>query len=368
VVREAAREFTEGVLRVLVCPTAFKESLSAAQVTDAVVEGVRRGQPTAEIHGMPVSDGGPGLLDAILAVEGGEIRVFEVCGPLGDPVEARSLWVSPTEVVVETADACGLHLASSVDREPMRADTRGVGELVAGCIEQGATDIAMGLGGSATVDGGTGLARVFGYCFVDGNGEDLPAGGGFLDILARVEAGPSLPAEVAVTAIADVSAPLTGPDGAARRFGPQKGASPWQVETLESGLTRLGDRLRVDLGRDVTDLPGAGASGGLGAGCVAFLGANLVPGSDWVLHRLAFDEVLADADLVITGEGAWDATSGMGKVTGEILRRSLAAAVPALLVCGRAADPTPAGVTVVGGRGEWLDANGVTRLVADAVC
>lgn len=355
-------------MRVLVCPTAFKESLSAAQVTEAVIEGVRRGLPTAEIRGMPVSDGGPGLLDAILAAEGGEIEVFQVRDPLGDPVEARSLWVSPTEAVVETADACGLHLAGSADRDPMRADTRGVGELVTRCIERGATEIAMGLGGSATVDGGTGLARVFGYRFVDRNGEDVPAGGGFLEILARVEAGPGLAAEVAVTAVADVKAPLTGPDGAARRFGPQKGASPWQVETLESGLARLGDRLRVDLGCDVADLPGAGASGGLGAGCVAFLGAKLVPGSDWVLDRLGFDEELADADLVITGEGAWDATSGMGKVTGEILRRSRAAAVPALLVCGRAADPAPGGVTVVGGGGEWLDAKDVARLVADAVC
>ncbi len=354
-------------MRVLVCPTAFKESLSAVQVADAVAEGVRRGVPTAAVRAMPVSDGGPGLLDSILASEDGEIRTFSVCGPLGDPVEARSLWVSPNTVVVETADACGLHLVASAHRDPMRSDTRGVGELVAFCLEQGATDIAMGLGGSATVDGGTGLARAFGYGFVGPNGEDLPAGGGFLETLTRVEPGRPPATGVVMTAIADVSAPLTGPDGAARRFGPQKGASPWQVETLESGLERLGDRLRADLGRDVASLPGGGASGGLGAGCVAFLGADLVPGSDWVLDRLDFAGALADADLVITGEGAWDATSFMGKITGEILGRARQAEVPALLVCGRVAAPTPPGVEVVDGGAAWLNPDELTRLVAEAV-
>lgn len=354
-------------MRVLVCPTAFKESLSAGQVSDAVAEGVGRSLPDAVVTRMPVSDGGPGLLDSILAAESGEVRTFEVAGPLGDPVEARSLWVSPTEAVVETADACGLHLVPGNGRDPMRSDTRGVGELLVSCVEQGATDIALGLGGSATVDGGTGLARVFGYCFVGRNGEDLPAGGGFLTNLARVEPGAALASEIVVTAIADVSVPLTGPDGAARRFGPQKGASPWQVETLESGLERLGQRLREDLGRDVSGLPGAGASGGLGAGCAAFLGANLVPGSDWVLDRLRFDEALAGVDLVVTGEGAWDATSEMGKITGEILRRARAAGIPALLACGKTTGPIPVGATVIGGTGAWLDAADVAGLVADAL-
>lgn len=361
------RPLNGGTLRVLVCPTAFKESLSAGQVSDAVADGVGRSLPGASVVRMPVSDGGPGLLDAIMAAESAVVRRFTVPGPLGDPVEARSLWLSPTEVVVETADACGLHLVPSADRDPMRADTRGVGELVVACLEGGATDITMGLGGSATVDGGTGLAGVFGYRFVDRSGENLQTGGGFLEALACVEAGPPLPAGVAVTAIADVSAPLTGPDGAARRFGRQKGAGPRQVETLESGLARLADRLSVDLGRDVADLPGAGASGGLGAGCAAFLGADLVPGSDWVLDRLGFGEALADADMVITGEGAWDPTSGMGKITGEILQRAQSAAVPAFLVCGRVANPIPAGVKVIGGDGAWLDADDVARLVAEAV-
>ena len=354
-------------MRVLVCPTAFKEGPSARQVADAVVEGVRRALPHAEIRPMPVSDGGPGLLDSIIDAEGGELRVSEVHGPHGDIVTARSLWLSPTGVVIETADACGLHLVPELSREPMRADTLGVGELVATCLERGATDIVMGLGGSATVDGGTGLARFLGYRFLDENGSELPPGGGFLGQLARIEPGPPLAQGTTVTAIADVRGPLTGPDGAARRFGPQKGATPEAVEVLEVGLARLGDRLREDLGRDVADLPGAGASGGLGAGCAAFLGANLVPGSDWLLERLGFAEALVEADLVITGEGAWDATSDLGKITGEILLRAGVAGVPAFLVCGRTTGPTPPGVTVIGGEGEWLDPDDIVRLVADAV-
>ena len=355
-------------MRVLVCPTAFKESMTAAEVTGAVTAGVLEAFPGATIVPMPVSDGGPGLLESIAAAaEGGQVRRHEVHGPLGEPVAARSLWVSPTDVVIETADACGLHLVPVGNRDPLRAHTRGVGELAAACVEQGATDVAMGLGGSATVDGGTGLGRHFGYRFLGPDGEDLPPGGGSLVRLARIESGPPLPAGLRVTAIADVHGPLTGPDGAARRFGPQKGASPEEVELLEAGLVRLGDRLRDDLGRDVADLPGAGAAGGLGAGCTAFLGAHLVSGSRWVLDRVGFDGALAATDLVITGEGAWDATSGLGKVTAEVLLRARAANVPALLVCGRVTGDPPPGVRVVGGSGAWLEPEDTARLVAEAL-
>jgi glycerate kinase len=356
-----------GILRVLVCHTAFKESLSAREVADAVTDGVRRALPDSAIIRMPVSDGGPGLLEALAEADGGEIRMHRVCGPLGDPVSARSLWVSRTEAAIETADACGLHLVPSASRDPMRADTRGVGELVARCLEQGATNVTLGLGGSATVDGGTGLGRVFGYRFLGPDGSDLPPGGGSLANLVRIEPGVLPGGELVLTAISDVRGPLSGPDGAARRFAPQKGANAAQVAALEAGLNRLGERLRDDLGRDVSDHPGAGASGGLGAGCAAFLGADLVSGSDWVLNRVGFDTTLSEADLVITGEGAWDATSSLGKITWEILRRATSVGVPALLVCGRVSGPIPAGVTAVGGDGAWLELDDVARLVADAV-
>ena len=354
-------------MRVLVCPTAFKESLSAARIATAVVAGVVRAAPDSSIRRLPVSDGGPGLLDAIAESEGGEIRMHRVRGPLGESVSARSLWVSPTEAVIETADACGLHLVPTASRDPITADTRGVGEIVAACLEMGATHIVLGLGGSATVDGGTGLGRTFGYRFLGADGAELPPGGGALADLAHIEAGIGPSAGHADTAIADVRAPLSGPAGAARHFGPQKGAGAAAVEVLDTGLARLGERLRDDLGCDVSHRPGAGAAGGLGAGCVAFLGADLVAGSEWVLDRVGFEEALSAADLLITGEGAWDATSGLGKITWEILRRARSIDIPALLVCGTITGPTPPGVTAVGGDGAWLEPEDVTRLVAAAL-
>ena len=354
-------------MRVLVCPTAFKESLSAARIATAVVAGVVRAAPDSSIRRLPVSDGGPGLLDAIAESEGGEIRMHRVRGPLGESVSARSLWVSPTEAVIETADACGLHLVPTASRDPITADTRGVGEIVAACLEMGATHIVLGLGGSATVDGGTGLGRTFGYRFLGADGAELPPGGGALADLAHIEAGIGPSSGHAITAIADVRAPLSGPAGAARHFGPQKGADASAVEVLDTGLARLGERLRDDLGCDVSHRPGAGAAGGLGAGCVAFLGADLVAGSEWVLDRVGFEEALSAADLLITGEGAWDATSGLGKITWEILRRARSIDIPALLVCGTITGPTPPGVTAVGGDGAWLEPEDVTRLVAAAL-
>ncbi len=354
-------------MRVLVCPTAFKESLSATRLVDAIGEGVLRAGPDSTLRRMPVSDGGPGLLDAIAETEGGEIRTFRVRGPLGEPVSARTLWSSPTDVVIETAEACGLHLVAPAARDPMRADTRGVGELVLRCLDEGATGLSLGLGGSATVDGGTGLGRVFGYRFSGTDGVELGAGGGFLADLQRIEPGAPPAPGVIFTAIADVRAPLSGPGGAARTFGPQKGAGPAEVEVLEEGLARLGDRLRCDLGYDVASHPGTGAAGGLGAGCVAFLGAALESGSEWVLRRVGFDAALDAADLVITGEGEWDATSGLGKITHEILRRAQSRGVPAFLVCGTINAQAPTGVTIIGGDGAWLEPQDVTRLVADAL-
>ncbi len=359
-------------MRVLVCPTAFKESMSAQQVTGAMVEGVRLTHPGAEIRRMPVSDGGPGLIDAIAAVDGGDRREHAVTGPLGGQITARSLWTPTGEAVIEAADACGLHLMDPADRDPLRAHTLGVGELVMRCLEHGPSTVVLGLGGSGTVDGGTGLACALGYRFLDSEGSDLAPGGGALRDLARIErlsAAPdsATPAAVPVTAIADVRSPLLGPDGAARRFAPQKGASQDEVETLEAGLERLAARLAEDLARDVADLPGAGAAGGLGVGCAAFLDADLVAGSDWVLDRVGFDEALESVDLVVTGEGAWDATSGLGKIVGEIVHRATSASVPVALVCGRITGQSPAGVTAVDGGGEWLDADAAARLVAEVV-
>ncbi len=381
-------------MRVLVCPTAFKGSLGAAEACAAMARGLAAVRPAWRLELLPLSDGGPGLLDALWAAgarspsdrlpgpgtpgepEGREAALrsagtaerVEVPGPLGDPVEARLLWLN-WEAVLESADACGLERLGE-RRAPLEADTRGVGALVRHALDGGARAVRIGLGGSASTDGGTGMARAFGWRFLDEHGAELPQGGGALRRLARIEPG-SRPGGAAaeITALADVETPLLGLRGAARTFGPQKGASAAEVERLVAGLERLAERLGSDVGRwaaDAVSAPGSGAAGGLGAGCAVFLGARLVPGAAWVLHRTGFDERLARAELVVTGEGAWDRSSAAGKITWEVIGRARAAGVRALLLCGRLDAEVPEGVGAFDGGGAWLDAAGLERLAARA--
>jgi glycerate kinase len=214
------------------------------------------------------------------------------------------------------------------------------------------------------------MAEALGYRLLDPSGAELRPGGEALSRLARI-VPPEPPAAGAasaeVTAVADVRSPLLGPDGAARRFGPQKGATPEQVEILENGLANLATRIRMDLDRDVANVPGAGAAGGLGAGCAAFLGAAVVGGSDWVLDALAFDDALRDADVVVTGEGEYDATSGLGKIVWEIMYRAERAGKPVLLTCARCRGAPPPGVILAEGEGGWLEPADLTRMVANAL-
>jgi len=215
------------------------------------------------------------------------------------------------------------------------------------------------------------MARALGWRFLDDGGQPLPPGGGSLGRLDRIvppdeePAGNSTSALAPdVVALADVRSPLLGADGAARRFAAQKGSGSEEIEILESGLGRLADTAVRYLGRDVRDVPGAGAAGGLGAGCLLFLGAELVPGAQWVLKRAGFDSELASADLLVTGEGAWDATSGLGKITTEVLVRAVAADVRSVLVCGRIEGAVPPGVQALsGGDDSWLDASAISALI-----
>lgn len=372
-------------MRVLVCPTAFKGTLSAAGAASALAEGVRRAisdGPLA-LRAQPLSDGGPGLLDALTAGQrastadsatpaeapasgkGARLTRYRVPGPLGDPVEGRVLHLAQGEAVLESADACGLErLAGRF--APLRADTAGVGALVRRALEAGSRRVRVGLGGSGSTDGGTGLGRAFGYRFLDARDRPLPPGGGALADLARIRPGRRPAAEV--LALADVDAPLTGTEGAARVFGPQKGAEPEEVERLAAGLERLAERLRADLGVEVAALPGAGAAGGLGAGCVAFLGARLVSGADWLLDRIGFQDALRGTDLLVTGEGAWDSTSRGGKVVGRVLEHARRAEVPVVLVCGRVEGPPPeAEVVRSGEEGRELSASDLARLAQEGV-
>lgn len=347
----------------LVCPTAFKETLSVTEVAAAMAEGVRAARPEAEVRLLPLSDGGPGLIEALRAARGGRVEEWEVPGPLDERVRARCLW-SGEAAVLEAADACGLHLLGG-RRAPLDAHTEGVGEMVARAVERGAGRVWLGLGGSASTDGGVGLGRAFGYRFLDAGGREIAPGGRGLGSLARI--APGEPPETPVVALADVESPLTGPRGAARLFAPQKGATEAEVAVLERGLERLAERLARDLGVRMDDRPGSGAAGGLGAGCAAFLGADLVPGSERVLEAVGFDAALRATDLVVTGEGAYDSTTRSGKVVGRVLARARSAGRPVVLACGRVEERPPAGVVVADGGGRRVDREGLAALVREAV-
>jgi glycerate kinase len=352
------------VATVLVAPTAFKGTLGPGQAAQAMAAGVAAVWPAAEILQIPLSDGGNGLLEAYVALEGGAARTIEVTGPLGDSTTAGYVRSGST-AVIESAEACGLHLVPGDRLDPLHATTRGVGELLLAAIAAGASEVVLGLGGSATVDGGTGMARALGWSFSGAAGTPLGEGGGSLTRLRRIDPPPQRFA-ARVVSLCDVQNLLTGPQGAATVYGPQKGARPEDVQQLELGLARLADMIRLDLGIEVAGLPGAGAAGGLGAGARAFLGADLVAGSEWMLRRGNVWDILSGADLLLTGEGRFDAQSSMGKVTGRLLEAAGSAGVPTLLVCGRVDGPTPSGVITAHAPGRTLTSEDVARLAEDA--
>ena len=334
-------------MRVVVAPNAFKGCLSAQAAAEAIGRGVEAAGAEAVL--IPVADGGDGTLDALVAGVGGSVMGVIARGPLGLPVRAHLAQLADGTGVVEMAQASGLALVPVQDRDPTRASSIGTGELIKGAFARRPKRILVALGGSATVDGGTGLARALGVRFLDVNGRELPDGGGALGSLARIDAT-KLDPRVRATpliALADVTNPLLGPEGAAEVFGPQKGATRADVATLERGLARLAERLSVDLGADVAELPGAGAAGGAGA-MLAALGAELQPGAQVVLDALRFGERLTGAALVVTGEGRLDRQSLSGKAPVAVARSAANVGVPCAGIVGETdLDPADAGLVAV---------------------
>ena len=347
---------------ILIAPAAFKGTLGPRQVADALATGARRALPDASVLLCPISDGGDGLLDAVLPP--GSLRErLEVAGPLGDAVSGELGWIDPETAIFESATACGIALLKAEQLDPLRATTRGVGELVWEAVERGATTVVVGLGGSATVDGGTGAARGLGWSLLDAAGAPVPEGGGSLAQLAALDGGWGVAARV--VALADVTTPLVGAQGAAPVFGPQKGAGPEGVKLLTRGLERLAELMARHGRPELATLPGGGAAGGLGAGLAFFAKAQLTGGAEWVLARVGFDAALAKAHLVITGEGAFDRTSLVGKASGEVVRRAQAAKKRVAVVAGRVDGLV--GLHALDGDGRVLDAAGIAVLAERAV-
>lgn len=327
-------------MRVIAAPDTFKGSIGAAAAAAAIAAGWREVRPGDEIVELPLADGGEGTLAVLSAVRpGSRLHEVTVCGPGEEAVQASWLELPGQVAVVELAAAAGLTLLKQA--RPMLAHSYGVGQLIAAALAAGARQIVIGLGGSACSDGGTGALAALGARFLDASGTELPLGGGALQRLAVADLAGLVPLPPGgVACLTDVRSPLLGPAGAAAVFGPQKGATPSQVSALEAGLARLARLLGGDPGA-----PGAGAAGGCGYGLAAGWGAELVPGAAELAIIAGLPAALAGADLVITGEGQYDATSEQGKVVDAV--RALASAVPVALVAGRIATAPPAGMRVV---------------------
>jgi glycerate kinase len=330
-------------MRVLAVAQAYKETLSLDAVADALGAGVRAAGADPAI--LRASDGGDGLLEAVRPFFQGRSS-HRVSGPMGGSVAVEAGWLNPTTALIESRLVCGLSLVPPARRDPSRATSRGLGELVAQLEEQGAQDVYVGLGGSATMDGGIGMARSWGWAPLDAHGETLLDGGGSLAALASLRAGRRL--RVRLIGLVDVRNPLNGARGA-RVFAAQKGATPGDEERLSAGLERL---TIVTRAAELASTPGAGAAGGLGFGILFFGGGSLLPGAAWVLERVGFGLALREADLVLCGEGCFDQTSLEGKLTGTVLAAARASGIPAGLLAPRASD-VPAGVLLETLGGLW---------------
>jgi glycerate 2-kinase len=351
-------------MRVLVCPDKFRGTLTARQAGEAIERGWRRARPDDVVEVVPLADGGEGTLDVLAPPEDGTTRrVSErVTGPLGDPVDA-AFGLRGETGVIEMARASGLELVPTDRRDPSRTTTWGTGELMAAAIAARAHRLLVCLGGSATNDGGVGMAAALGGRFLDVTGEPIGRGGGSLVALDRIDAGPvfELVRTVEVIGVTDVDNPLCGPAGASTVFGPQKGASPDDVVVLDRALAHLAAVAARDLGADRSREPGAGAAGGLGFGLLAFTGARLRRGVEVVMEAVGFHERLAAASVVITGEGAFDAGSLHGKVPAGVLQASALAGVPVGVLCGVASVDAPGAVVR-----SLVDLVGQQRALADA--
>ena len=318
----------------IIISDSFKGTLSSSEICAIAEEAVSRFFPECTLCKVPVADGGEGTVACFQEACGGELVRLTVQGPFGEPVEAAYLQLPGGQAVVEMAAAAGLPLVGD-RKDPRKASTYGVGQLIRHAAEQGNRKILLGLGGSCTNDGGCGCAAALGVRFLDQDGQSfIPVGETLADICSIDLSGTSYLRDVQLTAMCDIDNPMHGPTGAAYVFGPQKGADPETVAFLDSQLVSLDETIRRELGRQVADIPGAGAAGAFGAGMVAFFQAQLRPGIEAVLDLVGFDDMLEGCDMVFTGEGRLDSQSLRGKVLSGVGKRARAHGVPVVAIVG----------------------------------
>jgi glycerate kinase len=328
-------------MRILIAPQSLKGSLTAAEAGSAIAQGVRAIYTKAEIEVVPVADGGEGTVQALVDASGGKIIQKMVTGPLGEPVLAFfGLMGDGSTAVIEMAACAGLPLVPPEKRDPRITTTYGVGELILAALDYGSRHFIIGIGGSATNDGGAGMAQALGAALLSRQGTEIARGGAALATLAHISTS-SLDTRLqkcSVEVACDVTNPLCGPSGASAVYGPQKGATPAMVEELDKALEHYAQIIEQDLGMSVREIPGAGAAGGLGAGLIAFLHATLRPGAQIVFEAVNLEERIRKADLVITAEGQIDAQTAYGKSVGAVAEIAKRYNLPVLAFAGSLGD------------------------------
>lgn len=310
-------------MKVVIACDSFKGSVSASEAAACLECGIRRIYPDAVIDKVPIADGGEGMVESLLSVLPGEKRFVDVLDPLGRPIRAQYALLKNSTAVIETAAASGLPLLREEELNPLKASTYGTGQLMRAALDEGCTSILLGLGGSATNDAGAGMAQALGIRLLDSDGKEIPQGGGSLDRLVKIDTSQMdhRLLDVPIIAACDVTNPLCGVKGASSVYGPQKGADAQMVKQLDQNLNHFAQIGLQATGKDVRNIPGSGAAGGMGAGLLIFFNASLCSGIETLLDLIGFDTRILDADLVITGEGRIDGQSLCGKVPIGIAQR-----------------------------------------------
>ncbi|KIY23362.1 MULTISPECIES: glycerate kinase [Mesobacillus] len=327
-------------MKIVIAPDSFKESLTALEAATAIEAGMKKILPEAIFVKVPMADGGEGTVQSLVDATHGRIVSKTVTGPLGDAVDAFfGLSGDEKTAIIEMAAASGLHLVPREKRNPLITTTRGTGELIVAALDYGVEQIIIGIGGSATNDGGAGMARALGIRFLNADGKEIGEGGGSLSELVSIDRtqADSRLTSVKIEVACDVDNPLTGTKGASRIFGPQKGATAEIIEILDKNLHHYAEIIRKDLGKDIEHISGAGAAGGLGGGLLAFLSAELKRGVDIVLEATKLEQQLLDADFVITGEGKIDGQTIFGKTPIGVAKTAKRHNIPVIAIAGNVA-------------------------------